>query len=262
MIQIKTLIKTEAIRWVRSGYILILTLGLSVIGYVSILSSYYLEDIIGFNTSSGVSITVPDPTTLSVFESYLKNFSQLGIILVVLTFAKSIGVGAGKSIQVYYAVRSRWSYRIYFPKIINSLFWSLFAVFISYLLIRYSIWALFKEEGFNLELIVLTSILVGVFFCLTLSAVIGIWSNSLLISSIIPILSVYVSSFLNSFLTESAGWLPSALLMPSKLLSDNNELKDYQTLIFGAILASLIFIIFTGVRPLRKRNDGSNVINA
>lgn len=247
------LISLEVRKWWRNGYIMTLLLGLSILGYISVLSSYFLADIIRMSSSEGISVDVPDPTSSSVFHSYITNFSQIGLVFCIFIFAKAVGVGADRSTLVYYGVRSRWSYRIYFPKILTGLFWTFLSVIISYILIRYSIWSLFSEEGFSVLLPVLLNVLMGAIFCVSLTSAIGVWTNNFLLSVAIPILAVYISSFISSFGSGETSWFPSSLLVPTTTLDSDVSLSDNAELIFLAGISSVILVIASGLRPLRRK---------
>lgn len=247
-----TLIKIESLRWWRNGNIFLLFLGLAALGYISILSSFYIEDIVKMSSTEGVSIVFPEPTQLLTIDSYFKNYSQIGIILCLFIFSKGIGASSDRATRVYYAVRSQWSYRIFLPKILNGLFWCLLSIALSYLLMRYLVWALFPDSIFSIEFFVLLSILAGSLFSLSLAALLSVLTNSILVSIAVPSILIYISSFMNSVSTSNIGWVPSSLLSPSQLLAGDKDPNEYLLHILVSITISLLFIAFSCFVPLRK----------
>ena len=236
----------EMRKWWRNAYIVILLLALSILGYISVLSTFYLDDILALSTSEGIAIDIPDPTADSLFDAFVKNYLQLGIIVCLFIYAKGIGIGVDQACKNYYAVRSQWAFRIYLPKVMNGILWCLVSFLFSYALVRYAIWILYPDLGVTLEFYTLIRMIAATLLCLGLSTAIGVWSNSLIASVIFPVLGVYVSSFLNSFDIDTPIWLPVALFA-----FDNSDSNDYSFVVISVGVA-VLFILLSWVRPLRK----------
>lgn len=247
------LAKLEAVRWIRSGFALMLTVALLTFSYTSILSSYYMAEILELSSGNDISFEIPDPTEESVFRSFLSNFGQLGLITILLVFAKAVAAGEPSPMRTYYAVRSRLSARIYLPKILAALCWVVLSVALTYTVARYTIWVLFPGLDFRMEWGVLAALLSAISLCLAASAAISVWSNSYLAAVLVPVLAVFTSTLFGTLGISNEWLLPGSLMVPDGLLDGTRSASEYIPAISVTLVSAALLVSLSGFKSLRAR---------
>ena len=87
----KSIVKKEILEMVRTSRLLIWTVVCMIIGIVSPLTAYYLPDIISaFGATENIAISFGKITYQDSVEQYIKNFGQIGTIVLILMMMGSV----------------------------------------------------------------------------------------------------------------------------------------------------------------------------
>ena len=158
----------ECKKWIRSKYIFFLTFFLVMLAFLSVLSSFYINDILESLLAQGqMKIAFQEVTWSFVLKSFFKNSSQLGLFLAAYMILNLANLGQSESLQLFYQTRSRDLLRIYWPKYLAALLNLVLALSLAFLTALYLLVLLFDK--IDLSMILYTASLHFLVFLLLIS---------------------------------------------------------------------------------------------
>src|SRR3989339_605990 len=140
----KSIVKKEILEMVRTSRLLIWTVVCMIIGIVSPLTAYYLPDIISaFGATENIAISFGKITYQDSVEQYIKNFGQIGTIVLILMMMGSVaGEKVDGSVQ-FLLVRPVGTIGILVAKLVSLLVLLVIGLLGSILTMGFYTWYLF-----------------------------------------------------------------------------------------------------------------------
>jgi ABC-2 type transport system permease protein len=139
-----SIIKKELLEMIRTSKLLIWAVVCMVFGIVSPLTAYYLPEILStFGATENIVITFGNITYQDSVEQYIKNFSQIGtIVIILMTMGSVAGEKVDGSLQ-FLLVRPVGTIRILMAKIVSLLILLVIGLMGSMLTMGFYTWYLF-----------------------------------------------------------------------------------------------------------------------
>lgn len=140
----KSIVKKEILEMVRTSRLLIWTVVCMIFGIISPLTAYYLPDIISaFGATENIAITFGNITYHDSVEQYIKNFGQIGTIVLILMMMGSVaGEKVDGSVQ-FLLVRPVGTIGILVAKLVSLLVLLVIGLMGSILTMGFYTWYLF-----------------------------------------------------------------------------------------------------------------------
>lgn len=246
------MVKLEGLSWFRSKRFLIIFGIFLFSGFSSPLMAYYSNDILNSFNNEGTQVVMQDPHWKDLFTSYFKNASQLVMLICAYVIADTCRIGKDKPIQLYYKTRAVNAGKIFYPKLIVSLFIILLGSVLGSLSTLYVTWVFFDNFDLQRALLSLVIQMSGLLFFSVISATISFWINSPFISALIVEGLVFLSMFLND-IDGFEKWSPTTLLRPDYILTESIEYNKIFCQITVSIIICLSCLVIAYFRPLRVK---------
>lgn len=223
-------IKKELMDQLRTYKVLILFAVFFLFGMMSPLLAKLLPDIISGMEMQGIVITIPEATAMDAYAQFIKNITQMGVIVILLVFGGVISneLTRGTLVNVlakglprhtvilakFTSILTMWTLVFVFSSIVNHGYTMFLFDTSSISNVIFSLFCLWLFGTFLLSLIILSSVLVGGSFGGLIMTITGL--GALLILDLFPKLEkinpIYLSSnsleFISGALKPTEGLLP------------------------------------------------------
>jgi len=209
-------------------------------GLVGPLTTRYMEQLLSAlgNSLQGMSISLPAPTAAAALDSFTKNATQVGTIVVVVVAAGALAFDAVPEMGIFLRTRVPQVTRILMPRYVVTTFASAIAFTLGVLTAWYETWALIGQVDATA---IAAGIAFGVVYIAVVVAVVAAtaqWFRTVLpavMAALVILLLMPTLGLVNAI----ADWVPSRLSSALPELAAGSTASDY----LPATLASVILII-------------------
>jgi len=212
-------------------------------GFVGPLMTRYMEQFLSAlgNSLQGVNITLPAPTAPAALESFTKNATQVGTIVVVVVAAGALAFDAVPEMGSFLRTRIPQVTRILLPRYVVTMIASALAFMLGVLTAWYETWALIGPVE---AAPIAAGIAYGVIYIALVVAVVAAtaqWFRTVLPAVMAALVILLLMPTLG-LVTAIANWVPSRLASALPELAAGQAASDY----LPATLTSFILIIGLG----------------
>ena len=245
---------------IRSKSITIALMVFILFAFMSILSSYYLKEILSASGFSGsIDILVPEITWTDLAISYYKNNFQIASIVSIYAVSRLCCPGTTKNSVSYYASNIDKAGMPFIAKAIVSIL----VVAISYLLTSVIAWILI--QSLYTEIDTAQFIISGIWqmyliitVC-TISCMLSVWFRKPVLGALFSIIIVLLFSILSAFSSGSGVWgFLLEIAMPTLNTASYSTSEQGVTGISLAIVLTVCFALVF-IRPLRVTNNKQTI---
>ena len=243
--------KLEFLKWKRSGQLWLLWGLFAFFALTSMVTTYYLKDIMTSLNADGIQLTLPAPTWQSLFAAYLKNAAQLLLLVTTYLVALNCTLGANESLQLFYKTTAKSPRRVFLPKIVVSLGVLVSALCVGGLCALYVTWAFFDEVELNKIGATLLLQALGYLVFILFGSVLAVWTGRPFIAAVVVEVIVLTATLFSTVKTF-ATWAPTSLLQAEVTLKQGFVWDDSGKAILLSLLLCVIFLGLLLNRPLKK----------
>ncbi len=235
----KAILKKEFLELFRTKKVLILAIVLLFVAISSPIIAKLIPTIFKNMEMQGIKLTIPEATWHDSIDQFIKNISQLAIIVIVFMFAGSVAEEKNKKtlemILTKPISRSNFILSKYISAISSTAIILLFSSMIFY---TYTI-SIF--DSFSLARFILLALLVTLYIAQTIALTIfcsTLFANQILAAGVAFFVEIVLVSILGS-IDKIAKYFPGYILGQYKNLMDNGSISDF----LPSILISLFLIV-------------------
>lgn len=247
-----SLINLELKQWFRNKRLFAIVIVFIFSAVVSTVTSYYIKEILESSSSADIeAIIVKEPVWQDLLASYLKNTTQMSLLVVSYLVNQGVNRLDVPSLGLYYRVNSKNSRRYFYPKLIGACIVAVIGLLVG-ALVTYGIinglyndvdTVLFLKAVLLNGLMFISLVMVGVLFSVVVKSNIA--------AMFIVAIYVYTASLLDSF-SIGSDYLLTKAMMPEGLLSGELVLSDYNNLMIIAATLILVSVVLLSFKKLRR----------
>ncbi|WP_141556827.1 hypothetical protein [Bacillus sp. Marseille-P3800] len=248
-----TLVAKEGLEAWRHYKLLWLPALFIILGAMQPLTYYYMEELLSLlgGLPEGANLSFPTLTGEQVLMDTLNQFSQIGMIAVVLSI---MGVFAyerksGEAMLVFVKPIPLWSY--WLSKCLVAIMLINGSFVVGFITANYYIFFLFDPISYSTLGLTLMLYSLWLTFIVTGTLMIGTFVKSAAVVSVVSILSACFVTFFPILLGEGAMWTPAGLIV---LVEDIILKTDFSIKPILATIVLVSFFIVVGIRGIYRKD--------